>query len=94
MLNGHNHVYERFAPQDPDAQPDPVRGIREFVVGTGGRHHYSPAYAFGTVQPNSEVRNAQTFGVLELTLHDGGYDWRFVPTAGGTFTDAGTGYCH
>jgi hypothetical protein len=94
VLNGHNHVYERFAPQDPDAQLDPVRGIREFVVGTGGKNHYSPDYAFGTVQPNSEVRDAQTFGVLELTLHDGGYDWRFVPTAGGTFTDAGTGYCH
>jgi acid phosphatase type 7 len=94
VLNGHNHVYERFAPQDPDAQLDPARGIREFVVGTGGRNHYSPDYAFGTVQPNSEVRNAQTFGVLELTLHDGGYDWHFVPTAGGTFTDAGTGSCH
>jgi hypothetical protein len=94
VLNGHDHVYERFAPQDPDAQPDPARGIREFVVGTGGRSHYTPARAFRTVQPNSEVRNSQTFGVLELTLHAGGYDWRFVPTPGSAFSDAGTGWCH
>jgi acid phosphatase type 7 len=94
VLNGHDHVYERFAPQDPDAQPDPARGIREFVVGTGGRSHYTPARAFRTVQPNSEVRDSQAFGVLELTLHAGGYDWRFVPTPGGAFSDAGTGWCH
>jgi acid phosphatase type 7 len=94
VLNGHDHVYERFAPQDPNAQYDPARGIRAFVVGTGGKNHYAPAYAFRTVQPNSEVRDSQTFGVLELTLHQGGYSWRFVPAAGGTFTDAGSGRCH
>jgi hypothetical protein len=94
VLNGHNHVYERFAQQDPDAQLDPAAGIREFVVGTGGRSHYPPSYAFRTVQPNSEVRDARTFGALELTLHDGGYDWRFVPVPGGGFTDAGTDACH
>jgi hypothetical protein len=94
VLNGHDHVYERFAPQDPDAQPDPARGIRQLVVGTGGKNHYTPAYAFRTVQPNSELRNSQTFGVLELTLHAGGYDWRFVATPGSGFSDAGTGWCH
>jgi acid phosphatase type 7 len=94
VLNGHDHVYERFAPQDPDAQPDPARGVRAFVVGTGGRSHYTPSRAFGVVQPNSMVRDSQTFGVLELTLHPGGYDWRFVPVAGGSFTDSGSGICH
>ena len=94
VLNGHDHIYERFAPQDPDAQPDPRRGIRAFIVGTGGKNHYAPAYAFRVVQPNSLVRNSQTFGVLELTLHQDGYDWRFVPAAGGSFTDSGSGMCH
>ena len=94
VLNGHDHVYERFAPQDPDAQPDPARGVREFVIGTGGKDHYSPSRAFRVVQPNSVVRDSQTFGVLELTLHQGEYDWRFVPSAGGSFTDRGSGVCH
>jgi len=90
VLNGHDHDYERFAPQTPDGAPDPLHGIREFVVGTGGRNHYG----FTTIQPNSEVRDSDTFGVLELTLHPSGYDWSFVPEAGKTFTDAGSGTCH
>jgi Calcineurin-like phosphoesterase len=90
VLSGHNHQYERFAPQDPSGQFDNARGIREFVAGTGGQSHY----AFGTVQPNSEVRNGDTFGVLKLTLHSNSYDWQFVPEAGKTFTDSGTGTCH
>src|SRR6185369_17671028 len=90
VLVGHDHDYERFAPQDPTGVSDPARGIREFVVGTGGRSHY----AIGTPAPNSEVRNSDTFGVLRLTLHPSSYDWKFVPEAGGTFTDSGTGYCH
>lgn len=94
VLNGHDHIYERFAPQDPDAQPDPARGIRAFIVGTGGKDHYAPDYAFRVVQPHSVVRDSQTFGVLELTLHQDGYDWRFVPAAGGSFTDSGSGMCH
>lgn len=87
---GHNHQYERFAPQDPTGALDPARGLRAFVVGTGGASHYS----FGPVRANSEVRNADTFGVLAFTLHPGGYDWRFVPEAGRTFSDSGTGLCH
>jgi hypothetical protein len=90
VLSGHNHQYERFAPQNPSGQLDTARGIREFVAGTGGQSHYG----FGTVQPNSEVRNGDTSGVLKLTLHSDSYDWQFVPVAGKTFTDTGTGACH
>jgi acid phosphatase type 7 len=90
VVNGNQHVYERFAPQDPNGQANPERGIREFVVGTGGARLAS----FGTVQPNSEVRNNTTFGVLKLTLHPTSYDWKFVPVAGKTFTDSGTTSCH
>lgn len=90
ILNGHEHVYERFAPQTPAAVADPAAGIRQFTVGTGGRSHYT----FGTIQPNSEVRNGTTYGVLKLTLHATSYDWQFVPVAGGTFSDSGTGSCH
>jgi hypothetical protein len=90
VLNGHDHDYERFAPQDPQGTLDDTRGIRQFVVGTGGANHYR----FETVRPNSEVRNADTFGVLVLTLGTERYDWRFVPEPGKEFTDAGTGECH
>ncbi len=89
-LSGHDHTYERFLPQDADGRPDPVRGIRQFVVGTGGRE----LYKFDKINPDSEVRNNKTFGVLKLTLHPGSYDWEFVPVAGGTFTDKGTTACH
>jgi hypothetical protein len=90
VLNGHNHQYERFAPQDPMGNADPSRGIREFVVGTGG----AGLYAFGPPQPNSEVRDASANGVLKLTLHQDSYDWSFEPVAGQTFTDSGTAACH
>jgi hypothetical protein len=90
VLTGHSHDYERFAPQTPDALRDDARGIREFVVGTGGKNNY----AFGAVQPNSEVRDAATSGVLLLTLRPGGYDWHFAPVRGATFRDAGSGACH
>jgi hypothetical protein len=90
ILNGHEHVYERFAPQSPSAVADNARGIRQFTVGTGGRSHYT----FGTIQPNSQARDGNTYGVLKLTLHATSYDWQFVPVAGGTFTDSGTGLCH
>jgi len=90
VVSGHDHDYERFAPQTPLAKPDPERGIREFVVGTGGKNHRP----FTTPHANSEVRNADTFGVLKLTLRPGAYDWQFIPEAGKTFTDSGTGRCH
>jgi hypothetical protein len=90
VLNGHDHDYERFAPQDPSGTFDAVRGIREFVVGTGG----AAQRAFGTPEPNSEVRETGTPGVLRLDLHAEGYDWEFIPIAGKTFTDSGSGTCH
>jgi hypothetical protein len=89
VLTGHDHIYERFAPQDPSGRPDDVRGMRQFVVGTGGSNHTSLA----TLAANSEVRNASTFGVLKLTLRPTSYEWQFVPEAGGSFTDSGTTSC-
>jgi hypothetical protein len=90
VLNGHEHLYERFAPQTPAGAADATRGIRQFTVGTGGRGLYS----IGTVKPNSEVRNNRTFGVLKLTLGATSYAWEFVPVAGSSFTDSGTASCH
>jgi hypothetical protein len=88
VLSGHEHNYERFALQDAAGNADP-RGIREFVVGTGGKSHYGFA---STPIANSEVRDSATYGVLKLTLHPTSYDWQFVPVAG-TFADSGTGTC-
>ncbi len=90
VVSGHEHNYERFAPQDPAGSSDPI-GIREFVVGTGGTGHYDD---LGTPEPNSEVFETGTFGVLKLTLSAGSYAWAFVPVAGSSFTDSGTGSCH
>ncbi len=90
VVSGHDHDYERFAPQNPEALADNARGIREFVVGTGGKNHRP----FGVVKPNSEVRDVKAFGVLKLTLHPGRYEWEFVPEEGKIFRDAGNGTCH
>jgi Calcineurin-like phosphoesterase len=90
VVNGHDHSYERFAPQDPNGVADSERGIREFVVGTGGIN----LRPFETIEPNSEVRNADAYGVLKLTLRSTSYDWEFVPVAGETFTDSDSGECH
>jgi hypothetical protein len=90
VLSGHEHDYERFAPQNPYGAFDSARGIREFVVGTGGTY----LRPFGTIKANSVSRNATTHGVLKLTLNSGGYAWKFVPVAGKTFTDSGTASCH
>jgi Bacterial Ig-like domain/Calcineurin-like phosphoesterase len=89
VLSGHFHNYERFAPQTPEGVADPAQGIREFVVGTGG---YS-LNTFKSVQANSEVRYASSYGVLKLTLHPSSYDWQFVTAPGGTVADSGTASC-
>ena len=90
VVSAHAHSYERFAPQRPDGTLDKERGIREFVVGTGGRAQHG----FGAIEPNSLSRKAGTPGVLKLTLNPGSYGWRFAPVAGETFTDSGHGRCH
>jgi chitodextrinase len=90
FLAGHSHFYERMAPAMSDETIDRAHGLREIIAGTGGRNVYS----FGTIEPISEVRNGNTFGVLELTLHPSSYDWNFVPIAGSTFTDSGSDTCH
>jgi hypothetical protein len=90
VVTGHEHSYERFAPQDADGKRDLKHGIREFVVGTGGRSH-TP---LGRALANSEVRNTDTYGVLTFTLYPRAYKWEFVPEAGKTFRDSGSGNCH
>jgi hypothetical protein len=90
VLGGHAHNYERFAPQDPRGRLDRARGIRQFVVGTGGAFFTS----FGSRLANSEVRNNSTYGVLMLTLHPTSYSWRFVPDGGASFSDSGSDACH
>src|SRR5439155_22322168 len=91
VIGGHDDDYVLFAPQDPEGKADPDHGIREFVVGTGGKNSHR---IFAAARANSEVRNANTFGVLKLTLHAASYEWEFVPEAGKTFSDSGTGSCH
>jgi PKD repeat protein len=90
VLVGHDHNYQRFAPQTPTGEADPVRGIRQFVVGTGGRD----LYTFTTPIANTEAYNSDTWGVLKLTLYAETYAWEFVPVAGSTYTDMGSGACH
>ncbi len=90
IVSGHDHSYERFAPQNPSGQLDKGRGIREFVVGTGG----GKPYAFATIRPNSVVRKTSVWGVLKLTLHANSYDWKFESIAGQTFAESGTQACH
>jgi hypothetical protein len=89
VINGHDHDYERFAPQNPDGEEDRERGIREFVVGTGG----TGLREFEETAANSELRANVSHGVLKLTLRPRGYDWEFIPTRG-TFSDAGSATCH
>jgi calcineurin-like phosphoesterase family protein len=89
VLNGHDHNYERFARQSPSGTPT-ARGIRQFVVGTGG----AGLRPFGPPTRNSVARNSTTHGVLKLTLNPRSFHWRFVPVAGRTYTDAGWEPCH
>lgn len=89
VLTGHEHSYERFAPMDRRGEPS-EGGLPLFVVGTGGadlRSFDNPGL------PSTEVRNDDTWGVLEMTLHAAGYEWEFLPVEGGTFTDSGSGSC-
>ena len=89
VINGHDHMYERYAPIDPAGASDPTRGMREFVVGTGG----AALYPFMTSSALVAVRNDTSHGVLKLTLSSGSYSWQFIPSTG-TFTDSGSAACH
>jgi hypothetical protein len=93
-IAGHNHDYERFAPQNADSLgvADPAHGIREFVVGTGGAA--PEAWSVPPPLANEEVWANPTWGVLKLTLYATTYTWEFVPIAGEAFTDSGSGTCH
>jgi hypothetical protein len=90
VLSAHVRNYQRFAPQDQTGKADPQRGIREFVVGTGGQTNDA---IVGDPIANSEVHNNDTKGVLKLTLRPKGYEWRFVPAEGEAFTDSGRARC-
>jgi 3',5'-cyclic AMP phosphodiesterase CpdA len=92
VLAGHDHNYERFAPMDPQGRLDPGRGLRSFVVGTGG----GQLKAFAISDPpreNSEVVDGSTWGLLQLTLYEDRYAWRFIPVEGGSFSDSGSSPC-
>jgi hypothetical protein len=89
VLSGHNHNYERFAPQTPDGKADAAKGITQFVAGTGGS---GTLYSFTSVKPNSKYRY-KGYGVLKLQLNAAGYSYGFVPLSGST-RDSGSGSCH
>jgi acid phosphatase type 7 len=97
IVTGHEHFYERFARLGRSGAasdryvpvPDPA-GMRQFIVGTGGRNHHT----FKTIRPGSEVRNADTYGVLKMTLHADSYEWQFIPEVGKSFSDSGSDTCH
>jgi hypothetical protein len=89
VISGHDHLYERFAPQNADGRRDEERGMRQFVVGTGGAHIYDTR----SRKPNSETIGRAS-GVLKLTLKADSYTWQFIPVPGASFSDAGSGTCH
>ena len=90
VVNGHDHDYERFAPQSPSVAADSARGIVEFVVGTGG----TGLRSLSSTKPNSAARQSSAHGVLKMTLKTGGYDYQFVPIAGKSYSDQGSVSCH
>jgi hypothetical protein len=91
VINGHDHNYQRYAAMTPTGKRDSAKGIREFIVGTGGNGHT----ALKTVSvPNREAGNDKAYGVLRLTLHPTGYEWQFLSTQKTSFEDAGADSCH
>jgi hypothetical protein len=89
VLTGHDHHYERFAPQNVNGVADP-RGIRQFIVGNGGRSLFPALFAVA----NSEKRYDTGYGVLRLTLAADRYQWKFIPVTPGHFEDSGSGTCY
>jgi hypothetical protein len=90
VVGGDEHVYERYAPQDPHGAYDPRRGLRQFTVGTGG----GSLYAFEAADANSEARFRASYGILKLVLLRGGYEWQFVAAAPTRVVDGGSDRCH
>jgi hypothetical protein len=90
VLSGHTHWYERFQPLDANGSPDAAHGVTQFIVGTGGQGLDTPS----TQDPNSVVLSNAGHGVLQMTLHNGSYGWKFLSDTDGTTTDSGTASCH
>lgn len=90
VLSGHDHTYERFAPQGLNEKADPQKGVRQIVIGNGGKN----LYPFKTIRANSEVRDNESYGVLKVVLHAKSYDWELMPITGDSFTDKGSTPCH
>jgi hypothetical protein len=88
IINAHEHLYERYAPMSPDGQRNDTRGIRQFIVGTGGAGLYTVMRAHA----QSEVQLI-AHGLLKLTLTAQGYSWEFLQVGGGR-TDSGADVCH
>ena len=91
VVSGHDHNYIRFAPSKPDGTKDAVNGVRQLLIGTGGKSLYGSG---GTTKATIEKKEYSTFGVGKLTLTATGYTAAFVPVAGRTFTDSVQGTCH
>lgn len=89
LVTAHDHDYERFPPMNAAGERDDRRGIRSFVAGTGGAKRYEMKQR----HPLSQVWQGESWGVLKLTLRPRGYDWEFLPVAGGRFQDAGSARC-
>jgi len=94
LLTGNSHLYARYAQQNPSSRVDTAKGIRAFIVGTGGKSHSKLA---SPSLPNLQASNDTTFGVLGMTLHPTSYEWNYVqayPVTSSPFTDTGTTNCH
>jgi acid phosphatase type 7 len=89
VVNGHDHDYERFAPQTATGRADAKAGIREFVAGTGG----AQLLEIRTPVANSQFRYNKSHGVLSFTLSEAAYDWKFIAVSGAV-VDAGHSSCH
>jgi acid phosphatase type 7 len=91
ILSGHAHRYERFARITPSGERSSSRGIRQFIVGTGGGR---AEFQQGPDEPRVQAKKAGAPGVLKLDLGSGFYHWKFVPVAGRNYTDSGRARCH
>jgi hypothetical protein len=91
ILSGHAHRYERYARITPSGERSSARGIRQFIVGTGGT---SRGTQHGPNETRVQAKMIGAPGVLKLKLGSGFYHWKFVPVAGRDYTDSGRARCH